>query len=197
MSWNNYDTLSSEQLVQYLLSDDREAFNSLYNRHWEGLFKTAHNVLRDEALAKDVVQDIFLDLWRRRHTLQIDTCQAYLAQAVRFQVASQLRKNKLTQTHTEYVQTGYTTNSTEEWMRVQELSQMIETILQKLPGRSRDVFYMSRFEQLSNSEIAKRLNLSTRTVEWHISEALKHLRHAMGDAALALCFAAMTGVLTQ
>jgi RNA polymerase sigma-70 factor (ECF subfamily) len=195
MSPNIYDTLSSEQLVQHLLNDDREAFNTLYNRHWESLFKAAHNVLRDEGLAKDVVQDIFLDLWRRRHALQIETCQAYLAQAARFQVARLLRKNKLLQTHSEYVQTGYTTNSTEEWMRVQELSQTIETILQKLPGRSRDVFYMSRFEQLSNSEIAKRLNLSTRTVEWHISEALKHLRHAMDDAVLAFCLAAMTAVL--
>jgi len=193
MSPTPYDSLTSEQLVQHLVNDDRDAFNTLYNRHWENLFKTAHNVLRDEALAKDVVQDIFLDLWRRRHSLQIGTCQAYLAQAVRFQVARQLRKNKLTQTHEAYVQTGYTANTTEEWMRVQELSLMIEKTLQTLSGRSRDVFYMSRFEQLSNSEIAQRLNLSTRTVEWHISEALKHLRHTMGDAALTGCLAAMTG----
>lgn len=195
MSTTLYDTLSSEQLVQYLLSDNREAFNSLYNRHWESLFKTAHNLLRDEALAKDVVQDIFLDLWRRRHTLQIESCHAYLAQAVRFQVARQLRKYKLTQTHDEYMQTGHTVNTTEEWIRVQELSLVIENTLQKLPRRSRDVFYMSRFEQLSNSEIAQRLNLSTRTVEWHISEALKHLRHAMDDAVLALCIAMITGAL--
>ena len=195
MSPTSYDTFSSEQLVQCLLNDDRDAFNTLYNRHWENLFKTAHNVLRDEALAKDVVQDIFLDLWRRRHALQIETCQAYLAQAVRFQVARQLKKHKLTQTHEAYMQTGPMVNTTEEWIRVQELSFVIEKTLQKLPSRSRDVFYMSRFEQLSNSEIAQRLNLSTRTVEWHISEALKHLRHAMDDAVLIACLAVMTGVL--
>lgn len=193
MALNPYDSVSSEELVQYLLSDDRDAFNTLYKRHWEMLYKTAHNVLRDEALAKDVVQDIFLDLWRRRHGLNIETCQAYLAQAVRFQVARQVRKGKLIQTHTEYLRQGRAANSTEEWMHVQELSLVIENTLQKLPSRSRDVFYLSRFEHLSNPEIAQRLNLSTRTVEWHISEALKHLRHAMDDVALALCMAAVLG----
>jgi RNA polymerase sigma factor (sigma-70 family) len=114
-------------------------------------------------------------------------------QAVRFQVARQMRKGKLTQTHTEYIQQGQAANSTEEWMHVQELSLVIDNTLQKLPGRSRDVFYLSRFEHLSNPEIAQRLNLSTRTVEWHISEALKHLRHAMDDVALTVCVIALLG----
>jgi RNA polymerase sigma-70 factor (family 1) len=177
---------SDEQLLQSLQQDSRQAFNELYFRHWENLYRAAYSVLRDEDSAKDIVHEVFFSIWKKRHTQQIRQLSAYLFQAVKFQVARQLRHGKLLDIHVEQLGHLHTMNTTEESLHASELDALLETTLDKLPERCRDVFYLSRFEQLSNKEIAQRLNLSTRTVEWHISNALKHLRHSIENTFLLL-----------
>jgi RNA polymerase sigma-70 factor (ECF subfamily) len=177
---------SDEQLLQSLQQDSRQAFNELYFRHWEDLYRAAYTVLRDEDSAKDIVQEVFFSIWKKRHTQQIRQLSAYLFQAVKFQVARQLRHGKLLDIHVEQLGHLHAMNTTEESLHASELDALLETTLGKLPERCRDVFYLSRFEQLSNKEIAQRLNLSTRTVEWHISNALKHLRHSIENTFLLL-----------
>jgi RNA polymerase sigma-70 factor (family 1) len=180
---------SDEQLLQLLQRDSRPAFNELYFRHWENLYRAAYNLLRDEDSAKDIVQEVFFSIWKKRHTQQIRQLSAYLFQAVKFQVARQLREGKLLDSHVEQFGHLHAMNTTEEALHASELDTLLETTLDKLPERCRAVFYLSRFEQLSNKEIAQRLNLSTRTVEWHISNALKHLRHSIENTfALLIIF---------
>lgn len=177
---------SDEQLLQSLQQDSRQAFNELYFRHWENLYRSAYAALRDEDSAKDIVQEVFFSIWKKRHTQQIRQLSAYLFQAVKFQVARQLRQGKLLDSHVEQLGHLHAMNTTEESLYAAELDALLETTLGKLSERCRDVFYLSRFEQLSNKEIALRLNLSTRTVEWHISNALKHLRHSIENTFLLL-----------
>lgn len=187
-------TFSDEQLLDRLKQDDRMAFTQLYDRHWEKLFQAAYNVLRDADVAKDSVQEIFLTIWRNRHTQQINCFSAWSLQAVKFQVAGFLRQGKLAEIHMQQL-SGSTTmvNTTEEFLDLKELNNLLEKSLTTLPEKCRDVFYLSRFEQLSNREIAQRLDLSTRTVEWHISNALKHLRHSIDDVVVLLCIAFLLG----
>lgn len=179
-------TAPDEQLLDLLQQDNRAAFDALYFRYWESLYRAAYRVLRDEASAKDIVQEIFFGIWKKRHTQQIRVLSAYLFQAVKFQVANHLRQGKLLDIHEAQFINIRSANSTEELVGEEELSNLIEKTLSGLPARCRDIFYLSRFEQLSNKEIAERLNLSTRTVEWHISNALKHLRHSMEDSVILL-----------
>lgn len=189
MKPRDLNTFSDEQLLDLLKRDDRMAFTKLYERHWEKLFKAAFNVLRAEDVSKDTIQEVFLTIWRNRHTQQINSFSAYSFQAVKFQVAHVLRRGKLTREHTETLAGIRMVNTTEELMDLHELNGLLEKSLSRLPEKCRDVFFLSRFEQLSNVEIAARLDLSTRTVEWHISNALKHLRHSIDDVAVLFCFA--------
>lgn len=186
MQPGSFHTVPDEELLNLLQRDNRMAFNELYERYWEKLYRAAYNVLSDEHTAKDIVQEIFLTVWRKRNTLEVRHFAAYLFQAVRFQVATHLRRGKLVQAHHAQLLVTTFINSTEELMNFTELNGIVENVLNRLPEKCRDVFYLSRFEHLTNSEIAERLNLSQRTVEWHISNALKHLRHSMSDIVALL-----------
>ena len=169
-----------------LKEENRAAFNELYFRYWEKMYRSAFNVVLDDAATKDIIQDIFLSLWRKRHTQQIKNLSPYLFQSVKFRVAKYLKKNRLTQYHEDELAHISPTNVTEEEINFKELNGRLHLAINQLPVKRKEVFWLSRFEQLSNKEIAEKLNLSPRTVEWHISNALKQIRHYINAVVVIL-----------
>lgn len=185
-------SLSEDVLLQRIQVGDSKAFEALYNRRWEMLFIAAHKVLRDRELSRDAVQEVFADLWTRRAQLDIGNPSGYFYQAVRYRVLMHLRRVKLSQEHLKTLSTMAHENPTERTIFFNELSQSLETSMAALPDRCREVFTLSRFDHLSHSEIASKLNVSVRTVETHIHQALKHLKvsidHTPAIAALLTLF---------
>ncbi len=173
-------------LIAQIRKGNRLAFNALYVRYWEGLYRFAFGILKDEDQAKDILQDIFFALWRNRDSLEIKSVAAYLYRSVRYEVVRVLRNGKLTAAHEEYLATLPCPDSLESSIAVADLENQVRETLDRMPRKSREVFYMSRFEDLSNKEIAEKLSLSQRTVEWHISSALRVLRQSMNRIAMLL-----------
>ncbi len=162
---------------------NRLAFNALYLRYWENLYRFAYSILKDEDQAKDILQDIFFALWRNREALEIRSVAAYLYRAVRYEVTRALRNGRLSAAHEEYLATLPAPHSSESELHLADLEGQLKDSLRELPQKCREVFYLSRFKELSNKEIAQKLNLSQRTVEWHISSALQHLRQSINRFA--------------
>ena len=171
------------QLIEQIRKGNRLAFNALYLRYWEGLYRFGYGILRDEHQAKDILQDIFFALWRNRESLEIKSIAAYLYRAVRYEVTRALRKGQLTAAHEAYLAALPGPHSCEDQLHLEDLEYQVKETLEKLPQKSREVFYLSRFKELSNKEIAEKLSLSPRTVEWHISSALQRLRQSMNRMA--------------
>mgnify|MGYP001795280805 CR=1 FL=1 len=176
---------SDQELIKLLKKDDARALDQVFNRYWETLFRLAENVLLDENASKDIVQEIFINLWERRHQVTIDNLRAYLTQAVKYQVATYLRRGKFTDRHQEQLASLAFANQTEEIVHFNELEKNILDLLTNLPERCREVFYLSRFQGLNNREIAEQLNISIRTVETQISKALKFLRIKLKPSLLS------------
>lgn len=181
----NNPTVSDKVLFEQIGNDSQIAFSKLFDRYWDSLLDTAIKVLKDRSSAQDIVQEVFVDFWKKRHHLIIDTLEPYLHQSVRYKVIDYIRKQRIPLSDLDYVDQFVGGTFTEDFMEYQELHTMVNGAIDQLPSQCRLVFQMSRFEELSNKEIADKLNISVRTVENHISKALRYLRPRL-EASLSI-----------
>jgi len=173
-----HDTqLNDAELLRAIRDDDTSAFKVLYDRYWENLYlKACQRVDKDEA--KDLVQEVMTTLWRRRKdifTYEDGEIGRYLFTAVKYRVISHYAYTNAEVKNSnlfEVLSGNVTTNTLE----VKELSEFIESEINRLPARMQQIFRMSRQDDLSIADIATKLNLSEQTVKNQLTEALKRLR---------------------
>ncbi|MGX5818065.1 RNA polymerase sigma-70 factor [Chitinophaga lutea] len=172
--------MDSELLAQ-LNAGSREAFDEIYRRHWEAMYRSAWVVLRDEAASLDLLQDVFVWLWERRGKLEVSTLRAYLVMAVRYKAANLIRQDKAHAAFFEELgRVQPPAVESVSALELKELQRIIGLFTLELPERCREVFYMSRFQYLTNKEIASRLGVSEKTVENQLTIALRKLRLKLG-----------------
>lgn len=170
-----------------LQQDKLSAFREIYQRYWKKLYSDAYRRLKNKELCEEVVQEIFSNLWHKRHTLQINTTiGGYLHLAVLNQVVDQYRKQTIRAKHTEALKllTTETDTGTEDAIMLRDLTHTLETEISHLPDKCRSVFELSRKEYKSNKEIAQLLGISEKTVENQITKAIKRLRLSLSHHLL-------------
>jgi RNA polymerase sigma-70 factor (family 1) len=178
--------LSDYDLLVIFRSGDIQGFNTLYHRHWAGLFHLARKILEDDDLAKDTVQEIFVSLYEKATDKEITQVKPYLLQSVKYQCFMHLRSEKISEKHLQRLKTVSSANYVEEYMDGEELQALINHKIGSLPEKCREVFYLSRYELLSNKMIAEQLNISQKTVEHQITKALKTLKHSLQKIVLPI-----------
>ncbi|RXK83398.1 RNA polymerase sigma factor [Filimonas effusa] len=170
-------------------NDNELAFNELFHRYWSRLYKAAQYKLRDKETSSEVVHDIFLSLWQRRHQLEINNFSGYLLMCIRYQVYTRLKPAKAPvsyQAQMEDNTCALTWNKGEINIQEHELHESLQECVSQLPKRCHEIFHLSRIEHLSNQEIAERLGISKKSVENQITMALKHLRTAFEGAGISI-----------
>lgn len=183
--------LDEKELLPRLQQSDENAFTEIYNHYWKKLFCVAAHKLHNLAEAEEVVQDIFLELWKRRAELNIATClNAYLAVCVKYKVIDLLAKRARQLRHRQYTsqQTHLPDPSPEQVLQFETLKEQLLKETAKLPGKCRLVFQLSREEGYSHKHIAKHLGISEKTVESHLSKALRNLRTGLSHVLSVLFF---------
>lgn len=176
-----YQKSSEEDLLNLLKANDYNAFNEIYHRHASALYGAAYNIIRDKEICMDLLQDIFSWFWEHRDKWQLSSCKGYLLTAVKFKAANYIRNNKFKSSLFQQLDGVHIPENKNEEMEVQELLSFVKNVTAQLPDRCREIFKLSRFDQLSNKEIAARLNLSEKTVENQITIALKKLRGKLAN----------------
>jgi RNA polymerase sigma-70 factor (ECF subfamily) len=181
------DLLNDEQLLRAMAGGEHEALEQLYSRYWQHLFTAAYNVLKNKAACEDIVQEAFLQLWQRREQLDIKTSlEAYLFSIVRYTVFKYIKKEQAHSRVFKNLEERLHYITPEDIVVEKNIRSQLAGIVNSLPGKCREVYILSRDEELSHHEIATRLNISTKTVENHITIALKKIRFGI---------ARVTGVL--
>ncbi len=189
----DYKLLTDDILSKLLRVDDEAAFKELYNRYWKLLFNEIYYRLGSKETAKELVQNLFVTLWEKRNTLVISNVKSYLQKAIKNSAINYVEHILVQKTHQQHVLSTNTDASTETEKAVlyNEFYAAFEKVLEQLPAKTRDVFKMSRFEQLSIKEIANVLNLSEKAVEYHITSSLKLLRLQLKDFAIPIMLVAV------
>lgn len=162
-------------LFMMVKQDDCKAFEELYRRYWPMLVNAAYKRLDSREKAEDIVQNIFIDIYQRRSTLHItSSLKAYLNQALKFKVLNEYRSSLISSKYRRhlFLNSNCKTDLANS-LEVKELEVKINKIFNGLPEKCKRVFLLSRYENLSNSQIATNLNITISTVEKHISKALK------------------------
>ena len=174
-------------MIRGLRSGRESAYDRLFKDYYRPLSVFALKYVSDLEMAREIVQNLFVYLYENRSSLVITTSiESYLFQSVRNRCLNQIKQWKTQKEHLEKYSTEQDgAEDLEATIRENELEHAIFKIVDSLPSQRQNVFIMSRVNGLSNSEIAEKLNISKRTVETHISHALKILREKLGDLSSA------------
>ncbi|WP_254560030.1 RNA polymerase sigma factor [Dyadobacter diqingensis] len=170
--------VDDERLVLFLQEGKMSAFEEIYRRYWYKLFGIAYHQTGVREEAEELVQEVFLSLWRRRSEVTIRHLDLYLTLAVKNQIYDYIKSRISFRKYQEYLvfQEISQHYGTDEIVNFAELSEAVEKVLSHLPEKSAEVFKRSRFENQSVKEIALCLKLSEKAVEYHITKSLKFLK---------------------
>lgn len=180
----NFDRLSDAGLLDLLRSGDHSAFTEIYDRYWNKLMAIAYHRTRDKSAAKEIVQELFIDLWKRKDKLEILSLNNYLATAIKFSVFKRIERSRRRKDIElrEYQQHDYLDE--EQNIEAKFLQEYINGQVEQLPEKCRLVFNYSRVKGLSIPEIAREMNISEKTVEGHLTKGLKTIRLQLKDSGI-------------
>lgn len=171
---------TDQQLLELLSNDSPKAMEIIFRRHFAGMVQVVNRMIHDQGRAEDLVQDVFLKFWKQKDQLNIKiSLKAYLRRSCVNACLDDIRKQKKMQiVNTETILPIAATTQPDAVKQLEnsELEHLINETIDSLAPKCRSVFILSRKEQLSNKEIAEKLDVSLKTVEAHITTALKKLR---------------------
>ncbi len=161
---------------------DDDAYAALFRAHYPALVRAAERLLHERAAAEDVAQEVMLQLWHRRASLEPGiSLRAYLHQATRNRALNVLRHQKISRVAEPFVRGPSSMPGTDSGAITGELARAAALAIASLPAEIRDTFRMSRDDGLTYVEIARVSALSVKTVEARMGRALKALREHLAD----------------
>lgn len=182
----HFDHNDERDIIERLRSGRKEAFQVIYDIYGRRMLAYCLHLTDSREDAEDVVQDVFLNLWRTRKELKpVDTLRPYLFTAMRNRILNLWKTRLSSNLYNDYVkalqepehQRGF------ENLEYREFERMVASEMDKLPATQRRVVRMSRLDNLDVTEIAVELGLSVQTVRNALSSGLKALRESLGKTS--------------
>lgn len=183
---------SDEELVQRIRRGEKEAFETLYRAYFFDLCEFTYRYVRLPAVCEEIVQDLFLNIWRRRDNLSPKgSIRSYLYKSARNGALDYLKHLEVQR---EYLK-NYKLEKQLEWELLKlesaagileeeegvELSEAVRSAIASLPDQRRTIFLLSREDGLTYREIAEVLDISVKTVETQMGRALATLRTLLAE----------------
>ena len=176
-------TYSDEHILTLIQeNNDESAFTMLYDRYFRILFNYTYSKVNDQFAAQEIVQELFVSIWQQRHRNTVNSCRSYLFSSVKNLIISYYRKEYTRKFHYDRweVQSECSVALTDQDVLTSDLQIRYEQGLHLLPPKCREVFILSR-KGHTNKEIAQELSISEKTVEQHITKALRVLKEYLRE----------------
>jgi len=174
---------SDSELANMIKSGQLKAFDLLYERYSQNLYRFARSLLKNHEDAEEVVQEVFYRVWNKRKDLSgRKSFQSFLFTIAYNVTIDQLRKRINDQKYEQFLINQAQRNflNPEDDLEFQDLKNEVEKAIHELPEKRKQIYMMSREEGLSYKEIALRKSIKVKTVENHINLALRHIRKRLG-----------------
>lgn len=168
-----------EELLVHVAHGDEKSFATLFHCYRNKIYSVAYRLTQSTFLAEEVVQDIFLKLWLKRDTLtEIKDFENYLFIMARNHVFSAIKRSVRQQSLVDelILEMPSSENSTYNKIISQEYEQILQQAVDLLPPQQKQIYLLSKEQELKREEIAKLLHISSETVKTHLSRALRHIR---------------------
>lgn len=175
--------INNKELFEQIKTGNKQSFELLFRTYYAPMCLLAQKYLRDKDECEDVVQKVFVKIWEKRKSININSSASnYLFTAVRNQCINHIQHQKIKQQHQNYTLNNYQNENINEIDFPEPgLMSKIEKSIEALPPRRREIFRLSREEGLKYHEIADKLGLSVKTIETHLGLALKSLRESLKE----------------
>ncbi|HEX7014572.1 MAG TPA: RNA polymerase sigma-70 factor [Cyclobacteriaceae bacterium] len=175
---HSYHDHSDAELVTLLRGGDKCAFEAIYRRYAAELYRYARKNVPIPEDCEEMVQDVFESLWIRHESLEVESLRHYLYKSVRYMVIRYIQHKGVQHRYAEHYRIFANLYETDHTDRgdAESLRNALLKSLEGLPERCKMAIKLRITDNLSNQEVAEKMNISRRTVELYISRALCHLR---------------------
>ena len=180
-------SLNTEEIIRRLKREDKSAMDELFQYYYPRLYHFSKSILKIENEIDDTLQDVFVKIWLNRHKISsAETFNSYIFTITKNEVLNLIRSNLRDHSFKEelFLRSVAEEYQTPNSVEFNEIKAGIDKIVESLPEKRKQVFILSRTEGLSNKEIAQQMNISEKTVEDHVTHAIKHLKKTMKDMGM-------------
>jgi RNA polymerase sigma-70 factor (ECF subfamily) len=163
---------------------DERTLERLFRDHFTGLCQFAVGYVKDGEAAKEIVQEAFVNLWEKRDTIDLSKpVKSYLSASVRNRCLNHLRDHRKFSNDLLALEnlSGETAFGQSDKMVESDIKRQVSKAIDELPEKCREIFMLSRYENLKYQQIADKLRISVKTVETQMSKALQHMRLRLGE----------------
>jgi RNA polymerase sigma-70 factor (ECF subfamily) len=182
--------LNDTELISSLKRGDSKGYQFLVTSYHIKLCVYANSLANDADLAEDIVQNVFMSIWKNRNKLKEQfAVKSYLYKSVYNEFIDQYRKNKAVLTlEKKHIDALTYIVEDEDDTSIEKLINIVKNEIDKLPPKCKQTFLLSKEEGLTNVEIAEYLNVSIKSVEAHITKAFRLLRKSIGNKVEGILF---------
>jgi RNA polymerase sigma-70 factor, ECF subfamily len=171
--------LSELYLVRKLRKGDCESFQLIFDKFKEKLYFFALSYLHSDSEAEEIIQNVFVSLWENRYSINEDlSIKDYLYKSVVNKIYNYFKHQAVRQKYHEHILIHE--SEEDDYMQsdifYNDLKEMLQDLIEHLPARQKEIFKLSREEELSHNDIASKLGLSVRSVENNVYRALKYIK---------------------
>ncbi|MCH7412019.1 sigma-70 family RNA polymerase sigma factor [Belliella sp. R4-6] len=170
--------LSDTALIEKVNKGSKKAFEELYDQYWELLFDAAFQRLKSKDLAKDVVQELFIDLWNRKGKIQVkQSLKVYLLTAVKYNVFKVMDQINLEESLNGHE--GIVMLPSDDILPFEALYEQLEDALEDFPEMAGKIFRMNKLQGMSASEVSKELGINIQSVHNSVHKSMKLLKESL------------------
>lgn len=176
-----------EVIIRRLKQDEKSALDDLFGYYYPRLFHFSKSILKIETEIDDILQEVFVKLWLNRQKIgNVETFNSYIFTITKNEVLNSIRSNLR---NNSFKNELFQRSIAEEFqiqsqLEFKEVKSGIDKVVSQFPEKRRQIFILSRTEGLSNKEIAQQLNISEKTVEDHITHAIKKIKISLKEMGI-------------